>query len=250
MKKVGIVGYGRFGRLLANILRRDFKVYVIEKNEDARSYAAKEALEVIEFDALKRMDIIFLAVPISALEPVLKRLEPLVNEEQLILDVASVKVHPAGLMEQYLKRCQIIGTHPLFGPDSVNGGLKGLKMVFCELVVSPDNLNFWIDYWGGKGIEVIKTTPDKHDHDMIYSLGLTQTLARFVDNMGLPGLTSTTKNFDAVNEILKLSLSDTDQLYHDMLYYNPYFKEMSKKFSAASEKIIDKLAEIQAEKDE
>lgn len=246
-KQIGIIGFGRFGQLLANLLKPDFTVRIVESDGEKQTTAKKQGFEIVSLAALKDADTIWLAVPISEIESVLKRLAPIISKSQTVMDVCSVKVYPARLMRQYLTNCQTIATHPVFGPDSTKQGLDGLKMALCPLAADKQTVQFWQDFWKGKGIEVIQTAPEKHDRDMIYSLAFTQTLARLVGQMEIPDLLLTTRNFEAVKTVTDLSLNDTDQLYYDMLRYNPYFPEMKAGFLKAANETLKQLDEIAGE---
>ncbi len=228
MKKLAIIGYGRFGELLAHILKDDFDVLITETNPAKQKAATNNGFVLIDLQKLSEADIIIPAVPISALESTLTQLAGHTKPGQTIMDVCSVKFFPAKLMQKLLPQCNLLATHPLFGPDSARDGLAGLKIALCP-INSDDTLDFWQNFWQTKGVQAIQTTPEKHDHDMIYSLGLTQTLARIFGGMSIPDLDLTTKSYDAVKQVADYSLSDTDQLYHDMLYYNPFFGQMKNK---------------------
>ena len=62
------------------------------------------------------------------LEPVLKEVAPFIKPGALVVDVASVKVKPTGWMEQHVPaHADIVGLHPLFGPQSGKNGIAGLS---------------------------------------------------------------------------------------------------------------------------
>ena len=46
------------------------------------------------------------------------------------MDTCSVKVHPVrAMLEAVPVENPVIGTHPMFGPDSAGGGVDGLPML-------------------------------------------------------------------------------------------------------------------------
>ena len=50
----------------------------------------------------------------------------------LVLDVGSVKVEPVAIMKELLpETVGIVGTHPLFGPQSAQNGIHGLQIAIC-----------------------------------------------------------------------------------------------------------------------
>ena len=247
MKKIGIVGYGRFGALLADLYKEIFVVNIVETNPISVQKAQDDGFSVISFDGLTNVDYIFLAVPISNIENTLIKLAPIVNKNQVVIDLCSVKVHPARLMQKYLKPAQLLATHPMFGPDSAKKGLSGLQVAFCPLSINQDNLDILTKAWEDLGVVVIATTPEEHDQETVYSLAFTHTNARVIINMGLPDITLKTRSYKDITEIAALAVKDTDQLFHDMLFYNPYFPQMKKQLEVATQKIGKILNEIEAE---
>lgn len=247
MKKLGIIGYGRFGELLAALARRDFTVHVVEQDEHKRDAAKAADHTLIAFDQLADMDVIVPAVPISAFESVLQQLAPLTHKDQLVMDVCSVKVYPAKLMLKYLKHCQILATHPLFGPDSAKTGLEGLPVALCPIRADKQNVELIADFWKNQAVEVIYTTPEEHDKDSVYSQAFTYSIARIILDMKLPTITFSTKSYNAITRIAELSARDTQQLFHDMLFYNPYFTDMRRELEAAIAETNATLDEIEAE---
>lgn len=237
MKKIAIIGFGRFGEYWAGILRADFEVLILEVNPDYLNRARAKGYQVISTEQLGVADIIFIAVPISKIDDVLKEMRLFVNKNQLVMDVCSVKVYPSMLMKKYLPDCELIATHPLFGPDSGKNGLDGLKMALCPLRVKEGTVEFWNSYWTAKKVDVKVTTPEDHDQESIYSQGLTYTIAKIINLMSIPSLTFTTKSFDAIQKVAISSAHDSDQLFHDMLFYNPYFKPMKDKLELVLQKV-------------
>ena len=69
MKKVGIIGYGRFGIVLADLLSKKYKVLVTDSNphidEDVEFSSLEEILECF---------LVFVAVPIRSFETVIQEI--------------------------------------------------------------------------------------------------------------------------------------------------------------------------------
>lgn len=65
------------------------------------------------------LDVIVLSVSILAFEEVLKSLPQELLRGKLLVDVLSVKNHPKQVMLETLPAdCDILCTHPMFGPES------------------------------------------------------------------------------------------------------------------------------------
>lgn len=247
MQTAAIIGFGRFGELMAGLCAARFNVLVVEDN-DARQRAARElGYHVIPIEGLAEVDFIFLAVPISALEAVLELLEPVLRADQTVIDLCSVKVYPVRLMQKLLKSPQLVGCHAMFGPDSAKKGLQGRQVAMCAVRVQDNSLRAIRELWEGHGCEVIETTAEKHDHDMVYTLAFTHTIARLILHMELPEVVFRTRGFEDITEVARLSARDSQQLYYDMLYYNPYFKDLLQDFRSSIDKTLAKLQEIETD---
>jgi prephenate dehydrogenase len=248
MKKVAIVGFGRFGELLAKLFVGSFDVYIVGQGEERKQKVEAIGCKMITFEQLAEMDFIFIAVPISAMEETLIKLAPLTKSNQVVVDVCSVKVYPVNLMKKYLATAQILGTHPLFGPDSAQGGLKGLQVAICPVRVEPANLKIIKDFWLSKDAEVLETTPQQHDKDVLYSQAFTYTIAKIILGMNLPEVKFRTHNFNAITQVAARSANNTDQLFYDMLFYNPYFLQMKKGLESSILHAKRALSEIEKER--
>lgn len=247
MEKAAIIGYGRFGGLLASLAIQNFEVTVIESNQERAQVARSKGYNLAEFDAVAEADLIFLAVPISEFEQTVQRLAPLVTNRQVVSDLCSVKVYPTRLMQKYLPNAQLLGSHPMFGPDSAKKGLEGLQVAVCPLSISPEKLQVVTDFWRSHKLTVIETTPENHDKDSVYSQAFTYTMARTILHMNLPEITFKTRSFNAITEVAALSANDSEQLFHDMLYYNPYFADMKTQLAGAIAETDAILEQIDAE---
>jgi len=232
---IAIIGYGRFGRLLAEILSSFGNIFII-----SRSKLKDKKFKQINYQDLKLMDWIIPAVPISALEKVLKKISPLLKPGSLVMDVSSVKVYPCQWLKKYLpQEVETIGTHPMFGPDSVQNGLTGLLVVICPVRITAKKLRQVKDIFQRLGLKVITTTPDNHDREAAKSLALVHYLGRSLMKMKIKKQTISTLGFNrllAVNETVN---NDTWQLFLDMQNYNPYSKKIRKDF-IKSLQIIEK----------
>jgi prephenate dehydrogenase len=247
MPTATIIGYGRFGALLASLASSSFDLTIVE-TDPAKIHEAEAAGFTVKLLAeATNKDFVFLAVPIAAIESTLRQIAPLISKDQVVVDLCSVKVYPISLMKRYLPDVQIIGTHPMFGPDSAKGGIHGLQVAICPVNASAENLTILKQFWTGHGGTVIETTPEAHDQDAVYSQAFTYSLAKIIHNMDLPPITFKTKSFSALVEVARLSANDSEQLFHDMLFYNPYFSSMKTAFEGAITQTNMTLADIASE---
>lgn len=247
MKKVAIIGFGRFGELLANLCKDTFDVYIVESDSARQETAKGSEFKLLSFESVAEVEFIFLAIPISQIEHTIKQLASLVDERHTVIDLCSVKVYPARLMQKYLTKSSLLATHPMFGPDSAKNGLDGLQVAFCPLHIESEQTQIIKDFWEKLGAIVTETTPEQHDKDSVYSQAFTYSIARIILNMDLPPVGFQTRSFSKLTEVAGLSANDSEQLFHDMLFYNPYYPDMNKQLKDAIESTKRRLDEIEAE---
>ena len=130
--EIGIIGFGRFGKLLTKYLSEDFKVYIFnrsDKNEEIKKTNGIPA----SLEEVCKKDVVIPCVPISQFEETLNEIKGLLKENSLIIDVCSVKEYPVEVMKKILpEKTQILATHPMFGPDSAAESLKDRKVVLSR----------------------------------------------------------------------------------------------------------------------
>lgn len=242
-----IIGYGRFGQLLAATFKDDLEISVVESDQTKAEQVVKDGFLHIDLKDAGKSTLLFLAVPISAFESTVKDVASVVTKGQIVVDMCSVKVYPAKVMQQHLSGCSIIASHPLFGPDSARSGLVGLKVALCNINATESECSKVADLWSSKGVEVINTTPKQHDQDTAYSQAFTYSVARFIQNMDVPDITFDTKSFQAITKVSRLSANDSDQLFHDMMFYNPYFRTVLQRMNQAWSQTDQTLQDIASE---
>ena len=215
--ELGIIGYGRFGRFAARILKSDFDVSVYDK----KSLPLEEDIRLVPLAKVARKPALLLCVPISAIEAVCRQLKPHLTLGQLILDTCSVKEKPLRLMKQILPRgVDVIGTHPLFGPDSARQGIVGHTIVLCPGRGARQHKV--ASYLKALGLKVIVTSAANHDRQMAHSQALFHFLARGVALMKIklgpistPGPSRMFAEFQDVQ-------NDSPQLFRDMQLENSF----------------------------
>jgi prephenate dehydrogenase len=227
---IGIIGYGRFGKLLAASLSEDFQILVFDSALSPASLG--ERIHAVSLSSALVADCVFLCVPIVALESVVREIAPFLPEGTPVLDVCSVKLHPARVMREHLRaRAPILPTHPMFGPISAKDGWTNLPFVLCpEDDATPDEialLEFWSAYIATKqNARVITMSADEHDRTTAYNLCLTQLLGRVLGNIGIQASPIDAQSFKHLLSMKDMSYSDSMELLIGMHRYNPYSAEM------------------------
>lgn len=235
---IGLIGYGRFGRLMVQNLTPDCPVVVHTRNRDKQTDIAAAGGRLVDLDEACRQDTVILSVPISAMRAVLKQIAPKVRPETLIVDVCSVKVYPVQWMKTLLpETVGILATHPMFGPDSAAISMAGRKIVTCPVRIKPQRYQTIRQWLQKKHLAIIETTPDEHDKEIAVSLALTHFIGRSLSEFGALPLNIDTEGYKRLLHILDVTNNDTMQLFEDMHNFNPYARDTRQAFIRAVEKM-------------
>jgi prephenate dehydrogenase len=239
---IGLIGYGRFGRLTVENLAPDCPVVVYTRSRDKGEDIARAGGRLVSLEEACAQQIVILCVPISAMQTTLKQIAVLVKKDALVVDVCSVKVYPVQWMQERLPpSTQILATHPMFGPDSAAASLAGHKMVMCPVRIEPQRYKEIKQWLRKKRLTVIETTPADHDQKIAVSLALTHFIGRSLARFGALPLDIDTEGYKRLLHILDVTNNDTMQLFEDMHVYNPYADEKREALMRAMEMTNDHL---------
>lgn len=238
IETVGLIGHGRFGAMAARYLRRRCRLLIT----DADDRRLEDVAEAAAWKEVVRCNVIVLAVPISALEAVCRRLAADVGAGQLVIDTCSVKQRPVKVMAAELPGdVQIVGTHPLFGPDSGQDGIAGLKIALCPVRVEEPLLEAVRAFLEGIGLVVIETTPEEHDRQLARSQAIFHLIAQALKELDWGGQALSTPGPAAFFRLVRTVQSDTAQLFRDLERENPFAEEYRRLFLAQLDRLHAEL---------
>ena len=238
---IGIIGFGRFGKLTTRYLAEEFEVAVYHRT-DKSAEINRAGARAASLEAVCRQDIVIPCVPISGLREVLKDITPLLRPDGLVVDVCSVKEYPVRLMIDILPdTVSILATHPMFGPDSASDSLVGRKICLCQVRIENKSYQNIKAYLESKGLVVVEATPQEHDEQIATSLALTHFIGRTLSEYGAKQLDIDTEGYKRLRHILEVVERDTWQLFLDMHHYNAYAKEKRVAFMEVMKEIENRL---------
>lgn len=241
IKKIGLIGFGRFGKLIARHLSGDFEFHVHDNADKSSEIKENNSIPASLKEACSH-DIVILAVPISEIETTLKKIKNIIKKDSIVIDVCSVKEHPVRLMKAILpKYVQILATHPMFGPDTASDSLEGRKIALCKVRIQDRPYSQIKRFLESRRLDVIETTPEQHDKEIAKSLVLTQFIGRALMEMKAAAQKIDTKGHKELIKILDIAKNDTWQLFEDMNKFNRYSAEARKKLISSLNKIEKKL---------
>lgn len=226
---VGVVGFGRIGRLLTRYFAEDADILVYDTRLDARAVRALGARPATLAQACAA-DAVVLCVPMAAFEGVVRRIRALVRPGTVVADVCSLKEHPVRVMKRLLPRgVHILAAHPNFGPDSAAETLEGRKLVVWPVRIPRAVYVRAKRAFAAKGLDVVELSPKEHDRRMASSLVLTHFIGRGLVAYGAKPTGVDTEGYKRLLRILETVQNDSWQLFKDMNRFNAYAAPMRRR---------------------
>jgi len=236
--RIGILGYGRFGRALASLLHEAGHAY---RAWDPVADIPAERRAAGLLDLVDNHEALVLAVPIPALGSLIRELRPHLRPDQLVFDVGSVKVGPCALLEAHLGTAiPHAGTHPLFGPVSLARAERPLRVVLCASPRHPDAAARVASLFSSLGCEVLSQSAEDHDRVMATTHALTFFIAKGLLAVGAGAeLPFTPPSFHAIARTLESVREDAGHLFAALQNENPFA-------ASAREGLLEALSAIHA----
>jgi prephenate dehydrogenase len=240
-RRLGLFGFGAFGRLAARALSPYFEIVVCDPSPAARRQARRWNVTVAPVEAAAACPIVILAAPVGELAELARRIAPHVTPRAIVIDVASVKVGPARWLAEALPpHVDIVGSHPLFGPQSAKASLAGLEIVLCP-VRSRRVARLTRFLERALQLRVSVTTPEAHDRALAAVQGLTHMIAKVMSGLEPLPRSHTTVSYDLMMQALALVQGDSDELFLAIERENPYASELRQRFFAEIEALRRRL---------
>jgi prephenate dehydrogenase len=195
-------------------------------------------------------DVVVVAVPIHVTLETISKVGPHMREEDLLMDLTSLKAEPVRKMLE-CSRSEVIGVHPLFGPAVHD--LKDENVVVC-----PARSTGWLPWvkeiFAAGGARLVEATPEKHDEMMAYVQALTH-LGTIVTGLALRDSGMDREEFlrfstpafrdrmEAIDRVFRIN----PRLYGDILALNPEAGATVEAFQRNVSRILDFIDEKDAE---
>lgn len=234
IKSLGIIGLGAFGKLCAQLAPSNVKVvgYDSHPTPDLTRASLAEVCAT---------DVIILAVPLSSLESTLESIKHLITPSTLVIDICSVKVNSSKLIKKHLPNHKnILISHPLFGPQTIENGTAGKTFVVCEQV--GDKANKVVDFCKDTlELKVVSMSPEQHDKEMSKVHALTLFLARGLSEIHAETSEFSTASFDYLKKLVALDHAHSEELFLTIQNGNPYAKQIRSELIETLEKLNREL---------
>lgn len=178
--KVAVVGTGLIGGSMAlSLRRRGFAdtFLGVERNADNARLALERRIvdEVVPLDeAIKRADILILAIPVNELGKIITGILDKVDK-QVVFDVGSTKSSICRIIRKHPNRGRYVASHPMWGTEysgpmaAVDNGFIGKTVVICDKELSDtDALDNVENIYKMLHMRIVYMKPDNHDVHAAY----------------------------------------------------------------------------------
>lgn len=263
---IGIVGFGRFGQFIAKSFTKYGHV-VGASRTDYTDVALEMGVTYVPISELESfvmeedLDVIVLATSIVSFKDTVESLIPHLEKKlqlkgpsscPLIVDVASVKEHPRNILLDLLpEECDILCTHPMFGPDSAKNGWRGQTFVYektriNKVILDPDviinegqeknqlqlekyseehvegmdRMERFLSIWEEEGCNMIPMQCSDHDSYSANSQFITHLVGRILGIQGLKATPIDTTGFQSVLRLIETTNTDSFDLFYGLYKYN------------------------------
>jgi prephenate dehydrogenase len=239
MPDLGLIGFGAFGRLMAQHLHPHFALYAYDPGHPEPA----QGVTFADIATVARCPVVVLAMPVDRIAEAIAAITPHLQPGVLVLDVGSVKVRPAEAMLRLLPdHVDIVGTHPLFGPQSARDGIAGLKIAVCPI---RGRAAFRVAAFlrAALRLQVFITTPETHDREAATVQGLTHLIAKVLVRMEPLPTRLTTASFDSLMRGVDMVRYDSPDVFMAIERANPYSAEVRERFFALAAELDRELQE-------
>lgn len=236
IRSIGIVGYGAFGKLLHTLIHR------FASSVEVRICSSKHQPDGVTFFSLEdaaKSDAIILTVPISAFEETVVKVVPLMREDAVLVDVATVKVHTVEVLKRLAAGRKYIATHPMWGPESYekrNGDVTGFRIVMTDGTLEAEDYSALTGFLRQCGFDVVEMTAEAHDKHLAETLFLTHLIGQIVARAGFQRTEIDTVSFGHLMDAMESVRHDTG-LFADVYRFNPYCRDVLERFSVSEAEV-------------
>ncbi|GMH83603.1 hypothetical protein TL16_g09652, partial [Triparma laevis f. inornata] len=254
---IAVVGFGRFGQFIAKSFSKTSTVIAVSRSDYSSVakdmgvdyYSLKDFDKVIE----KGVDVVVLSTSILSFSSLLSSLLPPLRtiggsqpstNYPLIVDVLSVKSHPRRVMLESLPpHCDVLCTHPMFGPESGKNSWSNLNFVFEKTrygkgdAFSIDRVERFLSLFEEEGCNMVELSCEEHDRAAANSQFITHLVGRILGRQGLKPTPIDTKGFESVLQLIGSTNSDSFDLFYGLYKYNGNSMDTILKMKQAMEEV-------------
>lgn len=178
---VTIVGVGLIsGSFALGLKEKNLAKHIIGVSRTEAS--AKKALELGLIDetlpleeAVKKSDLIYVAIPVDATIPIVEKILNLINDKQIVADAGSTKSALSLAIENHPMRKRFVLTHPMWGTEfsgpeaAVKNAFAGRVCVICNKEkTDADAVQLMEQLYRELGMNIVYMKAEDHDIHAAY----------------------------------------------------------------------------------
>ena len=233
--RILILGAGKMGTFFVDLLSFEHETAVY----DVQPQRLRFMYNTLRFSSLEeirdfRPELVINAVTLKYTLNVFRQVLPLLPDDCILSDIASVKTG----MKEFYEACgrRYVSTHPMFGPTFAN--LGALSSENAIIISEGDYMGriFFKDLYQRLGLNICEYTFEQHDETVAYSLSIpfvsTFVFAAVMKHQDAPGTT-----FKRHMAIARGVLGEDDCLLREILF-NPYTVEQVRKIGSEMETLV------------
>ena len=218
-KDVCIVGNGRFGAYLADRIKCQSPV-----DDNLHVSTIDVATPAVDrIDLIHAANIVIFAVPIRHLNTMAIELSELVQPGTLVMDVCSIKEHACDILAmlfQGIPRVDLVGTHPMFGPQTAPTITNANKVAICPIRGSTDRA---VRFWESLGASTVILSAAEHDQQACQQM-FDHFVCRAALAAGVRRVELSTRTHEMFMDIADIVDRNSIELFQDMCRYNRHAK--------------------------
>lgn len=230
--KIGIFGFGKFGQYLSRRLLEHHQVYVTSIEPELSPSATEMGCVWVPWSQAAqdmllsyRVEVLVIATSMLAFEETVSRLPAAVLQQTkpLVVDVLSVKSYPKQVLLTHIpQECDILCSHPMFGPESGRNGWHGLPFVFDIVRTSNwDRTQQFLSIFELGGCRMVSMTSEEHDKQTAASQFITHLTGRVLAEHGVEPTPIDTVGYQNLCLIAEHVCKDSFDLFYGLFKYNP-----------------------------
>ncbi|KAL0844861.1 hypothetical protein Bca101_018107 [Brassica carinata] len=252
--RIAIVGFGNYGQFLAETLLSQGHTLLAHSRSDHSAAASRLGVSFFTTDlhdlCERHPDVVLLCTSILSTETVLRTLPfQRLRRNTLFVDVLSVKDFAKTLLLQYVPQdFDLLCTHPMFGPQSVNSnhGWRGLRFVYDKVRIGGDGSRIsrcesFLGVFERQGCEMVEMSCADHDRYAAGSQFITHTVGRVLETLKLESTPINTRGYEALLGLAENTRGDSFDLYYGLFVYNSNSLEMLERMDLAFESLRKEL---------
>ncbi|WMV33612.1 hypothetical protein MTR67_026997 [Solanum verrucosum] len=247
--RIGIIGFGPFAQFLAKtMMKQGHLIRVTSRSDYSELCTNLGILFFRDMGAFLESDneVIMISTSILSLSRVVESIPfNCLKRPTLFVDVLSVKEHPKDVLLRIMpEECNLLCTHPMFGPESGKDGWTDLTFMYDMVRIRDQPLcSSFLHIFSSEGCKMLEMTCEEHDRLAAQSQFLTHTIGRILSEMEVEPTPIDTKGFQKLVQVKESSVKDSFDLFSGLFIHNRFARQQMKNLEVALEKTKEKLQE-------